>query len=127
MPSAKKPWTRFIKRASVQGGEGGDRRRRSRQGYSPDLLKRLRRLELALVRLLAPERLTFDLDSFISSVLQLKTDAGGEDSGEAVPLPRKRSVDRQAERDHGVDRRPSGEELADDDPPWPEEEPDEEA
>ncbi len=74
-------FTRSVKRDSLKGGRGRERRSRS-SGPPVQLLRRLRRVELALVSILTPGR-DFDLDSFVNSVLQLESDAK-DDQGRSL-------------------------------------------
>lgn len=98
--SQRKPWKRFVKRATVQGGEGGDRQSRSRSDNVAALLGRLRRLELAVLDLAGVTKLTPEaLDSMLQAMLDLsRIDAptpssGSEDPGDPVPIPHEGSVD----------------------------------
>lgn len=92
------------KRVTLPGRqrEGRPRRGRPQRLQVAALIARLRRAELALVALLAPERIRgmrFDLDQLVKDVLELRNDAGGEDNGEAVRVPHEGAVDGEAEGD----------------------------
>ncbi len=113
--SRNKAATRVVKRATVEGGRG-----RARQSRLPDmvgLFRRLRRLELAVAFVVTMKPKDFDLDSFVQSVLQLKTDAAlqesrGSDEGSAVPVPHQGTPVGEAARAPGVDWGPEGGEGA---------------
>lgn len=113
------PLTRWKTRAIFEGGKREGRTDRSaRPPNWAGLVRRLRRIELALVSLLTPELVSgmkIDLDSLSRDMLRLRNDAGGEDGGEALSLLRKRGLQGQAERDHGADGGLEGPE----DEPWP--------
>lgn len=117
------PLTRWKSAGIFEGGKREGRTDRSaRPPNWAGLVRRLRRIELALVSLLTPELvegMKIDLDKLGRDMLQLRNDAGGEDRGEEVSLLRNRPLQRQTERDHGVDGGPEGPW----DEPWPEEPP----
>lgn len=83
-------FTRSVKRDKIPG-----RTRGGPPKAGPDyvrLFKRLRRLELALVKSLSGKPKDFSLERFVDSVLQLKHDAAldesrSSDEGSAVPIP----------------------------------------
>ncbi len=69
-----------VKRDTLEGGRGRGRRKASRQPEWLPLLRRLRRVELAVAMLLRPERFSAKdmkmLDSFVSDVITFSADAG---------------------------------------------------
>ncbi len=92
--SATRAFTRSVKRDKIDGRpkRGGTAAGRSRD-VSIAVLKRLRRVELAVVSLITPGR-RFDLDSFVKSVIQLETDARDDqgrsvDEGSQIPVSQK--------------------------------------
>lgn len=78
-----KRFTRAIARDKVQGGEGGERRRRSRSDSVAALMSRLRRLEVVVLATTMKLRLsTAELDRLLGAMLQLHEDTdGGSESG----------------------------------------------
>jgi len=113
--SRKSSWTKTVKRDTVKGGRGRDRR--SRSPASPALYGRLRRLEFCMLHLLGATEAQFDVDKFIRSVLELEKDAKTEqsrysDEGSAIPLPHQGTPVREAARAPGADWGPEGGEDA---------------
>lgn len=78
------PLTREISRDRLKGGEREGPRRSRGPRPSVALIRRLRRLELALVSILAPERFRMDdksLDQLVEDVLALRN--SGSEGGDS--------------------------------------------
>ncbi len=104
-------FTKSFERDKLKGGRGRGRRRR--QPATLDLLRRLRRLELATAKSVSGLPKHFDLDGFVKSVLQLDLDASlqesrGADQRGEVPVPQEGAPSREAARAPGVDWGPEG-------------------
>jgi len=102
--SQKKAFTKAIPRDSLPGRKREGPPKAARQPEWAALLKRLRRLELALAEILDPKgsiELTREL------ARDIRERARSEDGGEEVPLLRERSLQGQAEGDHGAHGRPT--------------------
>ncbi len=104
-------FTKSFERDNLKGGRGRGRRRR--QPATPDLFRRLRRLELAVAKSETGLPRDFDLDGFVKSVLQLNLDAALQESRSAdqrgeVPVPQEGAPSREAARAPGVDWGPEG-------------------
>lgn len=99
--SRTRPLTRSISRDKLpRVDRGGERRSRSRPPEWAALLRRLRRLELALVSLLAPEKkVCLDLDALVEDVLRLRNDAGASPVEEVRVLPQSELPAGQGEDD----------------------------
>lgn len=102
--SAKKPWKRFIKYDTLQGGGRGKALKafRGEAAY----VKRLRRLELVILSLTMVLQIPKDLlDSLLQDMLRLrdveeaKPGSGGEDDRDGLPVPHSGPPDGQSEGD----------------------------
>ncbi len=107
--SAKRRWTRTIKRATVRGGEGGNRR--SRSGSVAVLLGRLRRLEVVVLNLTMKMRIPArELDKLLESMVYLsdveepKAGSGGPDARGALPVSHSGPADGQVEGEDDSER-----------------------
>lgn len=106
----RKPWTKYIARGNVQGGEGGELRRSSRSNNVAALLGRLRRLELVVMYLMDYSNVRKLTARELDNILGLMYDAasvdevqGSGDQGLAqrVPVPHSGPVDGQVEAEAG--------------------------
>ncbi len=108
--SASRPWKKFIKRDTLQGGGRGKKGKPFFRGEAAYVL-RLRRLELVVLTLTSRVKLRDEiLDKLLEDMLQLKdvespVGSGGQDAREALPIPHPGPVDGQAEGDPGADGR----------------------
>ncbi len=108
--SASRPWTRHIKRATLQGGGRGKKGKPFFRGEAA-YVRRLRRLEIGVLHLCG--KISIDhraLDKLLESMLELKdvkepVGSGGQDAREALPIPHPGPADGQGEGDPGADRR----------------------
>jgi hypothetical protein len=92
MPSAKKPWAKFINRDTLQG-RGGGKAQRAFRGEAA-YVKRLRRLEVLVLYLMGEKTLPKKVvDSMVQLMLDLeqvvepKAGSGSKDPRGAVDLP----------------------------------------
>ncbi len=97
--SQKKPWLRFIKRAKLQGGEGG-KELRSFRGEAA-YIRRLRRLEVVVLTLTMKLKIEPKaLDMLLDDMLLLKdvegASGGDSDSGDPIRIPQEGAPDGEA-------------------------------
>lgn len=72
MPSRQRPWTKFMKRGNLKGGEGGDERSSSRRDVAAAFLGRLRRLEVVMLAITGVRKVTdAELDILLGNMLEL--------------------------------------------------------
>jgi len=100
--SANRPWTRHIKRASLQG-RGGGKVQSTFRGEAA-YVRRLRRLEtvvlvLTMKRKIPPEALDSLLEDMLHMVDVEGASSGGEDPGDPVPIPHEGAPDGETERE----------------------------
>ncbi len=96
------PFTRSVKRDRIPGRTRGGRHAERVDASFAGFLRRLRRLEFAVVALVKLDR-KFDFDSFVRDVLLLEADAveksrGGNLRGSEVQVPHEGGAKRKAAR-----------------------------
>ncbi len=106
--SRNMPSTKSFKRDILQGGRGRGRRSRPTEPSWVQLLRRLRRVELAMAYSLSGKPKDFSLERFLEAVLQLSSDAEidesrGPDQGGAVQVPQKGAPPGEGEGAPGID------------------------
>ncbi len=108
--SATRPWTKYIKRANMQGGGRGNKGKPLFRGEAAYVL-RLRRLELVVMnltmRIALPQKV---LDRLLQDMVELKdvdapVGSGSKDSGGVLSLPHSGPVDGQVEGEADADGR----------------------
>ncbi len=107
MASVRKPWKRFINRDKVQGGEGGERRSRSRSFAA--LFARLRRVEIVVTHIMQKSELSDEhLDKVLEMMLSSQevdapvASSRSEDERGEVFLPQEAAPDREIEEHDDV-------------------------
>ena len=123
------PWTRSVPRGNIQGRTRGGRHGNRVDASFAGFLRRLRRLEFAVLHLSgnAPR---FDMDKFARDVLSLEADAqiesrGRNVRGSEVQVPHERGTTGEASREAENLRRPESGDEDGELSPFPPGEPDE--